>query len=322
MFRLCQDKQKRMISMKEIIGDTLVDMVKEDDRVLAFDADLASPGGFSKLGEIFPEKLINCGIQESNMVGAAAASSDSGAIPFAHTFAAFAGRKCLDQIFMAACYPGMNFKFIGSDPGITAAFNGGSHQAYEDMGSMICFNNITLLEPSDGIMCRELLKMMKDTYGVFYLRSNRKETHQIYSEGSKFEFGKGNILSEGKDVTIIASGIEVVQAQNAANELAKEGVFATVIDMFCWRPLDKTLIKTCAEKTGAIVVAENHNTANGLGAAVAKAVGELCPVPLGFIGVDERYGEVGSIPFLMKKFSMDSNSIVSRVHETIRRKSR
>ena len=162
--------------------------------------------------------------------------------------------------------------------------------------------------------------MMKDTDGVFYLRANRKETCQLYEEGSKFELGKGNLLRDGTDVTIIASGIEVAQALEAADILASEGIQAAVIDMFCWRPIDEDIICRYAEKTGAIVTAENHATATGLGSAVARVVAKKCPVPMEFVGVDERYGEVGSIPFLMKKFGMDATSIVEKAKQAIARK--
>lgn len=320
MYRLTEKENARLPLFKELIGDVLIGLAEEDPRILVFDADLANASGLQKFAARFPERFVDCGIQEANMVGMAAASSESGAVPFAHTFAAFAGRKCVDQVFLAACYSQLNLKLIGSDPGITAATNGGTHQAMEDMGLFMAYPDITLLEPSDGVQYAYLLRLMKETYGVCYLRANRKCEKQIYEEGSSFAFGKGCLLREGNDATIIASGIEVGEARKAAALLEKEGISVRVIDMFCWKPLDRELIIESAQKTGAIVVAENHATASGLGSAVANVVVQECPVPMRFIGVRERFGEVGSIPYLQKKFEMDDESIARQVREVLKQK--
>lgn len=320
MYRLCKDKTAKLPLFKELIGDIMIQLAETDQRVMVFDADLVNASGLRKFAGRFPDRLFDCGIMEANMAGMAAAASDAGAIPFAHTFAAFAARKCVDQIFLSACYAKRDLKLIGSDPGVTAAANGGSHQAMEDMGILRGLHNITLLEPSDGVLYDWMLRKVKDTYGVFYLRVNRKQERQLYETGSQFELGKGNLLREGSDATIIASGIEVFEALDAAELLAQEGIHVRVVDMFCWKPIDRGLIAECAAKTGAIVTAENHTTANGLGSAVSMVVAETCPVPMGFVGVHERFGEVGSIPFLIKKFGMDAVGIAGRVRETIARK--
>ncbi|MCI8598963.1 MAG: transketolase family protein [Lachnospiraceae bacterium] len=308
------------VSFKEIIGDALIDLAREDSRVLVFDADLVNASGLRKFAEKYPDRLIDCGIQEANMVGMAAAASEAGVIPFAHTFAAFAARKCVDQIFLAACYSKLDLKLIGSDPGVTAATNGGSHQGMEDMGILMGLNNITLLEPSDGILFRWMLREVKNTPGVFYIRTNRKEERKLYEGDTTFQLGKGNVLQDGRDVTIIASGIEVYEALDAAKLLEEKGISVRVVDMFCWRPVDKELVIRCAKETGAIVTAENHATSTGLGSAVANVVVNNCPVPMEFIGVTERFGEVGSIAFLQKKFNMDAQSIVKKVEIVIGRK--
>jgi transketolase len=280
------------VSFKEIIGDALIDLAREDSRVLVFDADLVNASGLRKFAEKYPDRLIDCGIQEANMVGMAAAASEAGVIPFAHTFAAFAARKCVDQIFLAACYSKLDLKLIGSDPGVTAATNGGSHQGMEDMGILMGLNNITLLEPSDGILFRWMLREVKNTPGVFYIRTNRKEERKLYEGDTTFQLGKGNVLQDGRDVTIIASGIEVYEALDAAKLLEEKGISVRVVDMFCWRPVDKELVIRCAKETGAIVTAENHATSTGLGSAVANVVVNNCPVPMEFIGVTERFGAV------------------------------
>ncbi len=311
---------RKAAPFKEIIGDVLIELAEEDPRVLVFDADLVNASGLRKFADKYPNRLVDCGIQEANMTGVAAAASEAGVIPFAHTFSAFAARKCVDQIFLAACYSKLDLKLIGSDPGITAATNGGSHQGMEDMGILMSLNNITLLEPSDGIMYRWMLREIKNTSGVFYVRTNRKEDREIYEKDTVFELGKGKVLRDGADAAIIASGIEVYEALEAAEMLEKENLSVRVVDMFCWRPIDQELILQCAEETGAIVTAENHVTATGLGSAVANVIVNNCPVPMEFVGVRERFGEVGSIPFLMKKFEMDASAIAEKVRKAVERK--
>ena len=209
---------------------------------------------------------------------------------------------------------------IGSDGAITATTNGGSHQGMEDMGILSNLNNITLIDPSDANMMRALLPKVAETYGMFYVRQHRKGTDAVYTPDSTFEIGKGNVLREGTDATIIASGIEVGEALKAAEDLEKRGISVRVVDMFTWKPLDKELIVESARKTGAIVTAENHGLATGLGHAVAAVVAEECPVPMGFIGVDEQYGEVGDLQYLMKKFRMTAEDIAKKVQMTILKK--
>lgn len=322
MLKLCRNREEPSSTFKQIFPEELIAIAEENPNVVAFDADLANASGLREFADRYPERFFECGIQEANMAGTAAASSEAGLIPFAHTFAAFAARKCIDQVFLAGCYAQLDLKLIGSDPGVTAATNGGSHQAMEDMGIFMGLPNITLLEPSDGVLFRFLLRQMAQRRGVFYLRSNRKETRWLYDEASTFELGKGNVLRDGTDVTLIASGIEVYEALDAAELLQDQGISARVVDMFCWRPIDRELIVRCAQETGAIVTAENHAVASGLGSAVANVVVQEYPVPMSFIGVNERFGEVGSIAFLQKKFCMDAQSIAAQALAVINRKHR
>ncbi len=305
---------------KTVMGETLLKMMAEDKRVVVLDADLANASGMSVIRDKYPERFFDCGIQEANMVGTAAGISESGAIPFTHTFACFASRKCLDQIFLSACYAGLNVKLIGTDPGVTAATNGGSHQGMEDMGSLISINNITLIDVTDTVMLADLLPKVKDRYGVHYMRVYRRDTQLVYAEGSTFEIGKGNLLRDGKDLTIIASGIEVAEALKAANILAEQGISARVVDMFTWRPLDDELVVRCAKETGAILTAENHVIASGLGRAVAGTVVRNAPVPMDFIGINEQFGEVGSLPFLMKRFELTAEDIAKKAVALIAKK--
>lgn len=318
MFKLAKSSEGKML--REAMVETLCKLSKDDERVLVFDADLGGASGLCAVESVAPGRFIDCGIQEANMVGLAAGTSESGAIPFTHTFACFASRKCIDQIFLSACYAKLNIKMIGTDPGISATTNGGSHMGLEDMGTLNSMNNITLLDITDAVMLEDLLPKIKDTYGVFYMRVYRRWNKSVYEQGSKFEIGKGNVLRHGKDITIIASGIEVPEALTAAEILEGKGISARVVDLFTWRPLDKELIVKCAKETGAIVTAENHYIATGLGHSVAAVVAEECPVPMGYIGIDDQFGEVGDLPFLLKRFKMTAEDIAEKAIATIAKK--
>lgn len=313
-------KEKKSIDMRKVYAPTLIDMAKNDPRVVAVDADLVVPVGMTDFGKEFPNRLIDCGIMEANAAGVAAGLSARGCIPFAHTFACFQSRKAIDQIYLTAGFADLNVKYVGTDPGVLAVHNGGSHMALEDMGVLMNVPNLTLIEITDPTMLESVLRQVKDTYGLHYLRMNRKNANVVYDPETRFEIGKGLVLREGKDVTLIASGIEVEESLAAAELLAEEGIEARVIDMFTWQPIDEDLIVESAEKTGAIVVAENHRKATGLGSAVARVLVAKCPTPMGQIGVDQIYGEVGTQSYLMEKFGLTKNHIVEEAKKTIARK--
>ncbi|MCB7317468.1 transketolase family protein [Lacrimispora sp. 210928-DFI.3.58] len=319
MFKLAENNTKTA-AMRDVLAQTLIELAKTNHKIAVLDADLIGASGLKAFQQAYPERTFDCGIQEANMVGVAAGMSECGVIPFTHTFSCFASRKCIDQAFLSACYAGLNVKMIGSDGGVVATTNGGSHQGMEDMGIYNSLPNITLVEPTDANMMAALLPQIVDTYGTFYIRQWRRCTDAVYTPDSSFEIGKGNVLAEGDDATIIASGVEVKEALKAAELLKTMGVSVRVVDMFTWRPLDKELIIQSAKKTGCIVTAENHCLASGLGHAVSACIVENLPVPMGFIGVDEQYGEVGSLDFLMKKFKLTAEDIAAKVLETIKRK--
>lgn len=319
MFKLAE-KNTKTSPMRDVLAQGLIDLARTNDRIAVLDADLLGASGLRAFQQAFPERTIDCGIQEANMVGVAAGMSECGVIPFTHTFSCFASRKCIDQAFLSACYAGLNVKMIGSDGGVVATVNGGSHQGMEDMGIYNSLPNITLVEPADANMMAAILPQIVDTYGTFYIRQWRRCTNAVYTSDSTFTIGKGNLLADGNDATIIASGVEVPEALKAAELLKAQGIHVRVIDMFTWRPIDKDIIVESARKTGAIVTAENHCLASGLGHAVAAVTAEHAPVPMGFIGVNEQYGEVGDLEYLMKKFHLTANDIAEKVQQTIQRK--
>ena len=320
IIRIAEKHETEKLAMRDAYCATLLQLASENDRVVVLDADLMSSMGMVPFLEKYPEKTFNVGIQEANMIGVAAGLSATGLIPFAHTFGPFASRRCYDQIFLSVGYSKLNVRIVGSDPGITAAFNGGTHMPFEDLGILRNIPNITILEPVDTVMLKDLLVQTAGKYGLFYIRLLRKNAVKIYEEGSTFEIGKGVTLKEGKDVTIISTGIMVKEALDAAEMLGMEGISAKVINMFTLKPIDKELIIKSAEETGAIVTAENHSIINALGSAVAEVLGENKPVPLERVGVKDLFGEVGPVTYLRERFELTSEEIVIKAKKAIERK--
>lgn len=306
--------------MRKAYCETMMSMAAEDERVVAVDADLVSPVGMAPFQKAYPERTVDCGIMEMNAAGVAAGMSARGLIPFAHTFSCFQSRKAVDQIFLSAGFANLNAKYVGSDPGIMALYNGASHMGLEDKGILQNVPNITIVNPTDAVMLKAILPQIKDTYGVFYISMNRKAVTTVYDPETKFELGKGLVLKEGSDATIIASDIEVAEALKAADMLEDEGIKVSVIDIWTWKPIDEELIIDYAKKTGCVVTAENHRIRSGLGSAVANVLAQNYAVPMGMIGVGDVYGEVGTQDYLMDKFQLSAKCIVQKVKETMKRK--
>ncbi|HYE83440.1 MAG TPA: transketolase family protein [Clostridia bacterium] len=318
--KIAKENVKETAAMRDVYCQTLMDMAKEDDSIVVLDADLMSSMGMAKFWKAYPERTFNCGIQEANMIGVAAGLSATGKVPYAHSFGPFASRRCYDQVFMSCAYAKLNVRIIGSDPGVTAAFNGGTHMPLEDMGIMRNIPEMTILEPVDTAMLKDLVKQVADIYGVFYIRLLRKNPVKIYEEGSSFEIGKAVTLREGKDATVIATGIMVAEALKAAENLEKDGISVKVVNMFTLKPVDKDAIIAAAKETGAIVTAENHNIINGLGSAVAEVLSENIPTPLERVGVQDVFGEVGPEDYLKERFGLTAAGIEAKVKKVIARK--
>lgn len=320
MIRINAELNKSRELMRDVYCETLTELAEKNDQIVVLDADLVSSSGMQPFFKAFPERAIQCGVAEANMIGIAAGLSATGKVPFAHSFGTFASRRVCDQIYVSAAYAKLNVRIIGSDPGVTAAYNGGTHMPFEDMAVLRGIPEITLIEPADTVALGDIVRQLIDVYGVYYVRMARKNVTSIYCEGSTFEIGKGNILRNGTDVTIIASGIMVAEALKAAGMLEAEGVSARVVDMFTWKPVDAPLIERCAEETGAIVTAENHNTYGGLGSAVAEAVVKTLPVPVEMIGTMDRFGQVGTEDFLRKEYHLTPEAISEAAKRAIERK--
>lgn len=317
------------VAMNHAMGDkelrkefceTLIAMAEEDNRVCVLDADLMNAAGTKPFRAAFPERTFDCGVQEANMIGVAAGLSSRGFVPFTHTFGPFAARRACDQIFMSCAYAKQNVKVVGSDPGITAALNGGTHMPFEDMGIMSTIPEMTVVEPCDAVSVGKVTRLAKDTFGTWYIRLHRKPAPVIYDAETTFEVGKANLLREGTDVTIIAMGYLVAEALKAADMLAAEGISARVLDMWCLKPLDEEAVIAAAKETGAIVTAENHNIKNGLGSAVASTLALNAPTPLEMVGVNDEFGEVGAVGYLAERFKLTADEIVAKTKKVLARK--
>jgi len=298
--------------IRQTLASALVELAKKDDRIVVLDADLMSCHATKCFKEAFPDRFFNVGIAEQNMIGVAAGMASMGKIPFAYSFAPFATRRCFDQIFISVAYSGLNVKIIGSEPGVAAEVNGGTHMPFEDMAIMRSIPKMVCFEPTDATMMEKALPQIVEYPSAVYTRMFRKKAAKIYDESLDFKLGKAIELKEGKDVAIIASGIMVERALEAAELLKAEGISASVINMHTWKPIDVEAIKKAA-KTGAIVTCENHNVYGGLGSAVAEVVVRECPVPMQMVGINDEFGQVGKNAYLSEVYHITTSDIISAV---------
>lgn len=314
--------ERRVEPLTPVLADTLDEMFAADQRLVYMDCALARASGVTKLFGKYGARVVDCGIQEQNMLGVAAGMSIAGKVPFVHTFSIFIARRACDQLFLSGSYNKANVKVLASDPGISATTNGGTHMPFEDVSIVRAFPEMTLMDCTDAVMLKSLLRTMADTYGMMYLRFPRKTSVRIYEDGTDFIIGKANLLREGTDATIIACGMEVPEALKAAEQLAGENISVRVVDMFTIKPLDVEMVLESAVKTGAIVTAENASYLGGLGSAVAEVLSENCPTPMERIGVKDRFGEVGNLEYLRQRFELTAGDIAAACRRVIARKSR
>ncbi len=306
--------------IRQTLASALVEKARKDDRIVVLDADLMSCHATKVFKQEFPDRFFNVGIAEANMIGMAAGMSTFGKIPFTYSFAPFATRRCFDQIFISVAYAGLNVKMVGSEPGVAAEANGGTHMPFEDMAIMRSIPKMVCFEPTDATMMEKALDEIINYPSSVYIRMFRKKAAKIYDDTLDFHLGKAIELRDGSDVTLIASGIMVERALQAADELAGEGISAKVVNIHTWKPIDKEAIVAAAKKTGAIVTCENHNIFGGLGSAVAEVVVEKCPVPLKMVGVKDEFGQVGKNAYLSEVYGLTTADIVKAAKEAISRK--
>ena len=310
MFQLAENRQEAGRELRDCVVETLQELMKDDDKITALEADLGGASGFTKIKKTNPERFIQCGIAEANMMGVAAGLSLTGFKPFTHTFAPFATRRVFDQLFLSGAYAGNTINVYGSDPGFSVASNGGTHTAWEDVALIREIPGAVICDPADDVQMEWIIKEFLKMEGIHYVRSNRKAVRNVYKKGSSFKIGQGNILKEGKDILIIAAGQLVSEALDCAEELEKEGYSVEVIDMFTIKPLDEKLLIKEAKGKSKIVTIENHSIYGGLGSAVSKVIAENgISVPVKRIGVKEKFGQVGTAEFLQEEFGLTAKQI-------------
>ena len=307
-------------AFKEVLSSMIPSMLDADPDLIYLDCDLMSCIGTMNYAQKHPDRAINCGIAEANMIGIAAGLAATGFKPICHTFGPFASRRCYDQIFLSAGYAHNDITVIGTDPGVCAAFNGGTHMPFEDVALYRAVPGATIIDVTDSAMLVDILPKLVERPGVKYMRLTRKTNNLMYEAGSEFEIGKGVVLRDGKDAAIVASGIMVGKAMQAAQLLQQQGLDIAVIDMFTIKPLDEELLIEYAEKTGCIVTAENHNKIGGLYSAVSECLVRNHPIPVGYVAVEDEFGEVGPQDYLEKRFALTEEHIAAVAVNTIGKK--
>ncbi len=305
---------------KAVLGEEIPAILTEDPNVIYLDADLMSCIGTGKWAKEHPDRAIDCGIAEANMIGVAAGLASCGYKPIVHTFGPFASRRCFDQVFLSAGYAGNDITVIGTDPGVTAALNGGTHMPFEDTALYRTLPGSTVIDVTDPTCLKSALRQCVNRPGVKYIRVGRKQYARVYADGTELPIGKAVTIREGGDVVIFAAGIMVHEALQAAKTLEAEGIEAAVVDCFTVKPLDAEAVEYWAEKTGAVVVAENHNRHGGLYSAVLEVLAERRPVPACCVAVEDEFGEVGPQGYLQERFGLTAAHVVSEAKAVLARK--
>lgn len=301
----------KKIATRDSYGKALVELGKEHKNLVVLDADLAEATKTSGFREAFPDRFFDSGIAECNMMGVAAGLSTCGLVPFASTFAMFAAGRAYEQVRNSIGYPHLNVKIGATHGGISVGEDGASHQCNEDFALMRTIPGMTVISPSDDIEARAAVKAAYELDGPVYLRFGRLATPVFHNEDYKFVIGKGEVLREGNDLTIIATGLLTYQALMAAEILATEGVHARVINMPTIKPIDEEIILAAAKETGRIVTAEEHNVIGGLGEAVCGVTSQYAPVPVVRVGVQDEFGHSGPAAELLEDFGLSANGILA-----------
>ena len=305
---------------KSVLGETIPALAERDPDVIYLDADLMSCIGTAKWAQAHPDRAVNCGIAEANMVGVACGLASAGFKPIVHTFGPFASRRCYDQALPSGGYAKNDITIIGTDPGVTATMNGGTHMPFEDVALYRALPGSTVIDVTDPTLLASVLGQCVDRPGVKFIRVGRKQYAKVYEDGSELPIGKAVTLREGTDIAIFAAGIMVHEAMQAAKTLEAQGVSAAVIDMFTIKPLDAEAVEAWAKKCGAVLAAENHNKYGGLWSAVSEVLAQKCPVPAGYVAVEDEFGEVGPQGYLQERFGLTAAHIVEQAKAVLARK--
>ncbi len=302
----------KKIATRESYGNALAELGKIADNVVVLDADLAGATKTGVFKKAFPDRFFDCGIQESNMINVAAGLSTMGLVPFASTFAMFAAGRAFEQVRNTIGYPHLNVKICATHGGISVGEDGASHQCCEDFGLMRTIPGMTVMCPADDVEARQMIMAAYKYVGPVYIRFGRAATPVFHSEDYKFEMGKAEIIRDGKDIAIIATGIMVPETIRAAEILANENISARVINMATIKPLDEIAVINAARDCGKIITVEEHNIFGGLGEAVCSCLAENNPVPVKRIGVNDEFGHSGPAGELLKQFGLCTENIVEQ----------
>jgi transketolase len=306
----------KKIATRESYGNALVELGAEHDNLIVLDADLAAATKTGVFKKAYPDRHIDCGIAECNMMGIAAGLSTTGIVPFASTFAMFAAGRAFEQVRNSIGYPHLNVKIGATHAGISVGEDGATHQCNEDIALMRTIPGMVILNPADDVEAKACVKAAYEYNGPVYLRFGRLAVPVINDRPDyKFELGKGVVLRKGKDLTIVATGLCVSSALEAAEKLAADGIDAKVINIHTIKPLDEELIVAAAKETGKVVTVEEHSVIGGLGSAVCDALAEKCPVPVKKIGVQDVFGESGPAAALLAKYKLDGEGVYEQVKE-------
>ncbi len=307
--------------IREVYGSMLAELGETNKDIVVLDADLSGSTKSAIFGKAHPERFFNMGIAEQNMVATAAGMAACGKIPFVNTFTVFLTTLGLLSARDQICYANLNVKFGGAYCGMSDALDGASHHATEDIAFMRALPNMKVIAPADAASARWATKCAAETYGPFYLRLSRETYPDLYDENTKFELGKGSIVRDGSDVTVIACGIMVHKAIEAAELLVQRGVSVRIVDMYSIKPIDAELIRKCAEETGAIVCAEEHNVRGGLGSAVSEVLAYYgCGVPTEFVGIQDSFTESAPYKELLAKYGIDADGVAAGIEKVLKRK--
>jgi len=308
-------------AIREVYGNVLKELGETNQNIVVLDADLSGSTKSAIFGKAYPERFFNMGIAESNMVATAAGLATTGKVPFVNTFTVFLTTLGLIAARGQVCYGNLNVKFGGAYCGMSDALDGASHHALEDIAVMRTLPNMKVIVPADAAAARWATKYAAETYGPMYLRLSREVYPDLYTEDTAFEMGKGAIVRDGSDVTVIACGLLVHKAMEAAERMAEQGVSVRVVDMYSIKPIDKELILKCAAETGAIVTAEEHSIFGGLGGAVSEVLAwGGAAAPTEFVGLQDTFTESGKYADLLHKYGVDADGVVAGIEKVLKRK--
>ena len=304
------------MEMRAVYAACLAEMMEKDKHVVVLDADLSKASGTRKLYDRFPEQMFDCGVAEQNMASIAAGLSSYGFKPWIESFTPFATRRICDQIAISISYAKQNVKIVGTDPGISAELNGGTHMSMEDIGVVRSIPGLVIFEPVDEMQLRAAMPVLGEYVGPVYMRLFRKEQPVVFPEDYRFELFKADLLREGKDLSIFVSGMVTKDCLEAAELLKAEGIDAEIINVHTIKPVDKETVLASARKTGAVLTVENHNIVGGLHSAILETLAEE-KLPVCGVGVPDRFGEVGKIPYLRQVMGLTVENIVEKAKKAV-----